>query len=104
MNFFLRLILIGILSYFFSMFTPWWIVVVIGFTGGILIPGGSLRVFVSGFLGVGIVWMGYAWKLDSENESSFSNIILGLFPINDSIVLIVLEVYILNVFGFMPKL
>ncbi|MCP4459550.1 MAG: hypothetical protein GY816_16235 [Cytophagales bacterium] len=88
MKFFLRLILIGILSYFLSMIAPWWIIVVIGFSCGLLIPGGSLRVFVSGFLGVGIVWLGQAWKLDSENESSFSNIILELFPISDSIVLI----------------
>jgi len=88
MKFFLRLILIGTLSYFLSMIAPWWIIVIVGFLCGLLIPGSSMTVFVSGFLGVGISWMAYAWKLDAENESRFSNIILELLPISDSTILI----------------
>jgi len=90
MKFFLRLILIGILTYFLSIIAPWWIIVIIGFLGGLLIPGSSMTVFVSGFLGVGIIWMAYAWKLDAENESRFSNVILELLPVSDSTILIAL--------------
>ena len=90
MKFFLRLILIGILTYFLSMIAPWWIIVIIGFLSGLLIPGTSLTVFISGFLGVGIVWMGYAWKLDSENESRFSKMIGEIFQVEDPIILIVI--------------
>ncbi len=89
MNFFLRLILISILSYFLSFIAPWWIIVVVGIIGGLLLPGSSLTVFVSGFLGVGMVWMGYAWMLDSANESHFSSMISEIFPINDPLLLIV---------------
>ena len=89
MKFFLRLILIGILTYFLSFIAPWWIITIIAFIGGILLPGNSLTVFVSGFLGVGIVWMGYAWKLDTANESRFSSMIGEILTIGDPLLLIV---------------
>lgn len=90
MKFFLRLILIGILTYFVSMIAPWWIIIIIGLLSGLTISGASLPVFMSGFLGVGMVWMGYAWKLDSENDSRFSTMISEIMRINDPLLLIVL--------------
>ena len=89
MKFFLRLILIGVLTYFSSFVAPWWIIVVVAFVGGISLPGNSITVFVSGFLGVGIVWMGYAWMLDTANESRFSSMIGEILTIGDSLLLVV---------------
>lgn len=88
MKFFLRLILIGILTYSLSFFAPWWIIVITAFIGGISLPGNSISVFVSGFLGVGIVWMGYAWALDTANESQFSRMIGEVLTIGDPLLLI----------------
>ena len=90
MKLFLRLIIIGVLTYFLSMMTPWWIVVVIGFVVGWLIPGGVLNSFMSGFLGVGIVWLGHSWKLDVTNDSQFSSMILQIVPLGDTLLLIAL--------------
>ena len=90
MKFFLRLILIGVLTYFLSTVAPWWVIFIIGISCGLTIPGNSLTVFVSGFLGVGIVWMGYAWKLDSENESRFSSMIGEILTVGDPLLLIVI--------------
>lgn len=89
MKLFLRMILIGVLTYFLSTLMPWWILVVVCFVVGLLIPGGGFNTFTSGFLGVAIVWMGYAWKLDTVNQSEFSTIILDILPLGDPIMLIV---------------
>lgn len=88
MKLFIRIILIGTLCYFLSLWFPWWIIVVAGAVIGYLIPGGALSTFTSGFLGTGIVWLGHAWNLDSKNGSQFSSVILEIIPLGDSMVLI----------------
>ncbi len=91
MKLFLRIILIGALTYFLSLILPWWILAVVGFTVGLLIPGGSLSTFISGFLGVGIIWMGHAWNLDAKNDSQFTEVMIQVIGIVDEpIVLIAL--------------
>ena len=89
MKLFLRMILIGLLTYFLSPFSPWWIIVIISLLTGLLLPGGVVNSFVSGFLGVSLVWMGYAWQLDTENASVFSGMILEIIPLGDTQILIV---------------
>lgn len=88
MKLFLRLILIAGLTFLLSSFLPWWILTIVGFVVGWVVPGGLLSGFVSGFLGVAIVWMGYAWKLDTENNSVFSTKILEILPLGQPIILI----------------
>jgi hypothetical protein len=100
MKLFLRLILIGVLTYFLSLIFPWWIIVIIGIGVGLLIPGGSLSTFISGFIGVGIVWMGHAWNLDALNGSVFTLKmleVLGLF--DDTLLLIVFTGFIGGLVG-----
>lgn len=89
MKLLLRMILIGALTYFLCLILPWWVIVPIGVVSGAVAPSGAFNSFVSGFLGVGLVWMGYAWKLNVENDSSFSKIILEIIPLGDSLVLVI---------------
>ncbi len=90
MKLFFRLILIGVFTYFLSMFLPWWILVLVAFIVGWLIPGASFSSFTSGFLGVGFVWMGYAWHLDANNDSQFSTLMTSILPVGDNIILLVI--------------
>lgn len=53
-------------------------------------PSGMLRAFITGFLSVGLVWLGQAWQLDAVNGSVFSSKIIELFPVDESIYLILL--------------
>jgi len=89
MKLFLRLILIAALTYFLSLWLPWWILAVIGFGVGVLIPGGSLSTFISGFLGVGIIWMGHAWNLDAKNDSVFTQQMLQVLGLFDDPILLI---------------
>ena len=88
MKLIIRLIIIGGLTYISSPFTAWWICMVIAFTVCYISSSTGLNAFVTGFLGVGLVWMGHAWNLDVINQSSFSSAIVNLFPVDDPIFLV----------------
>ncbi len=87
----IRLLLIGSLTYLLSFYTPWWTIFIITFLVSFFIHGSSLNVFISGFLGVGIVWIGVAWYLDFKSNHEFSDKIVQLFPIEESIYLVVIS-------------
>jgi hypothetical protein len=89
MKFILRLILITAGCYFIPFYAPWWIIFVITGLVGYLIPGNGFVVFNAGFLGGGLVWLGYAFKLDVETQSIKSEKLVQLFPVSDPTYLII---------------
>ena len=88
MKLIIRIIVIGALTYFISPFTVWWISMVIAFLVCYTSPSSGLNAFVSGFLGVGLVWMGHAWSIDVQNNSVFSEKIASYIGISDPILLV----------------
>ena len=89
MVFILRLVLIAISCFGLGYIMPWWSIVVCTFVISFFLPGNSFNAFLSGFLGIGLVWMVMAWKFDMESGSNMSTKIIDLFPIDDHILLIV---------------
>ena len=89
MKFIIRILLIAGVSYLFSMFLPWWGIALAAAMASFVLPGHGFNVFVSGFLGVGLLWMSYAWKTDVETGSIISEKIVQLFPVNDVSLLII---------------
>lgn len=51
-------------------------------------PSSNLNAFIAGFLGVGLVWMGYSWSLDVANKSAFSSKITEIVGLNDPVLLV----------------
>lgn len=95
MRLILRIILLAGISFFASSVMPWWNIVLVGFLIAALIPGNAFGCFVSGFLGGGILWLGYAWKVDTETDSIMSTKIVELIPmINDVTSLLILSAII----------
>ncbi|MFT4735988.1 MAG: hypothetical protein ACI8QD_002644 [Cyclobacteriaceae bacterium] len=88
MKFIIRLLLIALFSYFLPFYFPWWIVILIGLSVGLLLPGNGLNLFNAGFLGAGLVWLGYAIKLDYSTQSIMSNKIAELIGISDPLILL----------------
>ena len=88
MVFILRLVLIAISCYGLGYIMPWWSIVLCTAVISFLLPGHSFNAFLSGFLGVGLLWMVMAWKFDMESGSNMSTKIIDLFPIDDHILLI----------------
>lgn len=83
MKFIIRIILIAALTYLSGMIFPWWGIAIAAALISFLLPGHGFNVFVSGFLGVGLVWMAFAWKTDIETGSILSEKIVQLFPVSE---------------------
>lgn len=88
MKFIIRLILIAGLSYLLPFYFPWWILIVIGLSIGLILPGNGWNLFNAGFLGGGLVWLGYAIKLDYETQSIMTNKLLNLVGLSDPLLLL----------------
>jgi hypothetical protein len=57
------ILLIAIISFVAQLFLPWWSVALVAFAFCLGRPLGSVRSFLSSFLGVGLVWLAYAlWQ------------------------------------------
>jgi len=88
MKLIIKIILIGVITYFISPFTVWWVCMLVSFAVSFALPSSELSAFIAGLLGVGMVWMGYAWTLDLENASSFSLKIADLMGLKDPFMLV----------------
>lgn len=89
MKLIIRLLLILLITWFVSWYLPWWSITLVAFLIGFFIPGGSFNVFISGFLGGGLLWMAYAWYLDIQTNSILTDKVVQLFPFDDKILLII---------------
>ena len=51
---------------------------------------GPLQAFISGFLGIGILWFGLSWKIHADTEGVLSEKITKLLGLGDPLQLIIL--------------
>jgi len=72
MKFIFKIILIAVFSYILELFLPWWSVVIAAFFVSLWVPIRGFIDFLSGFLGVGLLWLIYAWLIDAETSSVLS--------------------------------
>jgi hypothetical protein len=91
MKFILRLILIAIFTFIFATFMPWWTGIICASLVAFFIPGNNFNAFLSGLLGVGLVWLIMAWKVDIETGSIISSKMLDMFPVDDTKMLIIVS-------------
>lgn len=81
MKFLLKAILIAGISYLLAPCTPWFAIVGVGFIVGLTIRTSGISSFLSGFTGIGLLWLSFAWLIDTENQSLLSNKIAALFSL-----------------------
>ena len=68
----------------------WWSLAIAAFLVAVLIHQRSAKAFLSGFLGVFILWAGIAWWIDIKNEGVLSKRIAELFYLGGSSTLLIL--------------
>lgn len=90
MKLIIRIIAIGIITYFISPFGSWWIGMATSFVVCFSLPSSGLNAFIAGFLGVGLVWLGHAWNLDVLNQSSFSSKIAQIMQVGEPLILVLI--------------
>jgi len=88
MRFLAKTILITGLCYITQQFFPWWSIAICAFLVSFVLPTKGLSAFLSGFLGVGLLWLLFAWSIDVSTDSVLTEKIAQLFSLNQAGLLI----------------
>jgi hypothetical protein len=84
------IILTALLSFVGGLYLPWWSIAIAAFLTALLIPLQSGKAFLSGFLGIFILWMLLAWWIDAKNEGVLSKKVAEIFHLGGSSFLLIL--------------
>lgn len=79
-----------ILAFLFSLFLPWWSVMLAGFLAALLIPLKRASVFFVPFLAVLVFWVIYAFVMSSGNDFTLAKRIAVLLPLGGNAYLLML--------------
>ncbi|MER3497596.1 MAG: hypothetical protein C4308_02615 [Chitinophagaceae bacterium] len=90
MKLFISVILIALLAFVSGLFLPWWGIAIAAFLVCLLIPMRVGKAFLSGFLGVFVLWALLAFWMDMKNQHLLSKKIAELFPLGGSSILLIL--------------
>lgn len=80
MKFIAQTLAVAVLSFALQSFFPWWSLAVAGFIVGLVAGRSGWISFFSGFLGVGLLWIGMTLYLDLSTNSILSSKVAQLFP------------------------
>jgi hypothetical protein len=75
----------GILS-----FSPWWGFAITSLLVALLVHQKAGKAFLSGFLGIFLLWAGLAYWMDKQNNGILSHKIAQLLPLNGNSLLLIL--------------
>src|ERR1035438_7340924 len=90
MKYILAILLTAFLSFVMGLFLPWWSIAFAAFIVSLLIRQKPAMSFLSGFLGVFLLWEVLAWWIDNRNDSILSQKIAQIIPMGGSAILLIL--------------
>ena len=88
MKFIAKLVITAASCYVAELFFPWWIIAVCAFVVNLFLPTKGFNAFLSGFLGVGLLWLLFAWLIDLNTSSLLSDKVARLFELSNTSVLV----------------
>ena len=83
------ILLTALLSFVCGLYLPWWSIAVAAFAVSLLIRQRPLASFLSGFLGVFLLWEIVVWWIDIRNNSILSQKIALVLPLGGSTMLLI---------------
>ena len=89
MKFMTATILTAILSFIASLFLPWWGIAIAALLVAAIVHQKAGKAFVSGLLGVFLLWAGLAWWIDMKNNSVLSHKVASVLPLGGNTLLII---------------
>lgn len=90
MKFIVSILLIAILSFALGLYLPWWSLALVAFIVAALIHQRAGKAFLSGFLGLFLLWGILAFIIDQNNQHLLSVKIAELLPLGGSSFLLIL--------------
>lgn len=83
------ILLTALLSFVAGLYLPWWSIAVAAFIVSVFIRQKPAMAFLSGFLGVFLLWEVLAWWIDEMNNSILSQKIAQLLPLGGSSIILI---------------
>lgn len=100
MKLLVAIILTALLAFAGGLYLPWWSIAIAAFIVAALVHQKAARAFLSGFLGVFLLWAGLAWWIDTKNNGILSEKIAELLKLGgNSILLIIVTAFIGGLVG-----
>ncbi|HCL84818.1 MAG TPA: hypothetical protein DIC22_12630 [Chitinophagaceae bacterium] len=90
MKYILSILVTALLAFVSGLYLPWWGIAFAAFLVSAAIPQKPVYSFLSGFLGVFLLWEGLAWWIDNKNNGILSQKIANILPLGGSAVLLIL--------------
>ena len=83
------IILTALLSFIAGLYFPWWSIAGIAFLIALLVHQKAGKAFLSGFLGIFLLWAGLAWWIDMKNNGVLSKKIASVLPLGGNAIAII---------------
>lgn len=92
MKFFSSIILSALLAYVFGLYTtfPWWSFAISSFIVSLAIHQSPIKSFLTGFLGVFLLWVILASVIDFNNEHILSSKVAQILPLGGSYIALII--------------
>lgn len=90
MKFLVAIILTALLAFISGLFLPWWGIAITSFLVSVIVHQKAGKAFLSGLLGVLLLWAGLAWWIDMKNNGVLSKRIASVLPLGGNAILLIL--------------
>lgn len=90
MKFLVAIVLTALLAFISGLFLPWWGIAITSLLVAVLIHQKAGKAFLSGLLGVMLLWAGLAWWIDMKNNGVLSKKIASVLPLGGNAMLLIL--------------
>ncbi|MBL7863252.1 MAG: hypothetical protein JNK10_00135 [Cyclobacteriaceae bacterium] len=80
MNFLKQTLFTVAICFILQYFLPWWTLVIGAGIGGYMFGNGGGMSFLSGLLGVGLLWLAMAMLIDVQTQSILTEKVAKIFP------------------------
>ncbi|MEN9497227.1 MAG: hypothetical protein RL750_126 [Bacteroidota bacterium] len=86
MKFWLSIVAIALIGFLCGLYMPWWSIALPAFVIGLLIPQKGSWNFVSGFLGIFLLWLGLTVWIDAENGGLLAARMAQILPVGGKVI------------------
>lgn len=90
MKFLAAIILTALLAFISGLFLPWWGIAIASLLVAVIVNQSYGKAFLSGFLGVFILWIGLAWWIDMNNQGVLAKKIAMVLPLGGNTIYLIL--------------